>query len=396
MGLQRRMTKVFEKMNYKRRRTMKYMCLGYYDKSKFENLPESERIAMYDQCYEYDEYLRANGNSISGEALQGPETALTLHWKNGKVVTTDGPYAETKEQIGGLGILEARDMNHAQQLMAQHPALKFGTIWEIRPVGDMSEIKKASEQRRRAATMDKVISILVLVLSLSIGSLVPKVAAQSDKYPKMAPIEQYLMEKNAEIVLARSAAPDSISSEATILVLGRQGYETAVEGKNGFVCWVGRGWMGMFDWPEFWNPKVRAADCMNPEAARSILPIAELRAKMVMAGHSKAEIVSAVQAAFANQQLPKLESGAMDYMMSKSAYLTDEGDHNGPHLMWYTALTDSKDWGAYAAGSPVMAAPYWFISPQEPSQTKALPPILVFLVGVANWSDGTAAPMHPE
>jgi hypothetical protein len=136
-------------MNHRRRRTVKYICLGYYDKAKFESLPESERIAMYDQCYEYDDYLRANGNSISGEALQGPETALTLHWKNGKVVTTDGPYAETKEQIGGLGILEARDMNHAQQLMAQHPALKFGTIWEIRPLGDMSEIKKASEQRRR-------------------------------------------------------------------------------------------------------------------------------------------------------------------------------------------------------------------------------------------------------
>ena len=129
---------------------MRYICLGYYDKAKFESLPESERIAMYDQCYEYDEYLRASGNSISGEALQGSETALNLHWKNGKVVTKDGPYAETKEQIGGLGILEARDMNHAQQLMAQHPALKFGTIWEIRPVGDMSEIRKARDRRRQA------------------------------------------------------------------------------------------------------------------------------------------------------------------------------------------------------------------------------------------------------
>jgi hypothetical protein len=131
--------------------TMKYICLGYYDKNKFESLPDAERNSMFDQCFEYDEYLRANGNSISGEALQGPETALTVSWKNGKVVTTDGPYAETKEQIGGLGILEARDMNHAQQLMAQHPALKFGTIWEIRPVGDMSEIRKASQQRRGKA-----------------------------------------------------------------------------------------------------------------------------------------------------------------------------------------------------------------------------------------------------
>jgi len=131
---------------------MKYICLGYYDKGKFDSLPEGERNSMFDQCFAYDDYLRANGHYVSGEALQGPETALTVCWKNGKVVTTDGPYAETKEQIGGLGILEARDMNHAQQLMAQHPALKFGSIFEIRPAGDMSEIMEASEQRRRQHT----------------------------------------------------------------------------------------------------------------------------------------------------------------------------------------------------------------------------------------------------
>jgi hypothetical protein len=236
--------------------------------------------------------------------------------------------------------------------------------------------------------------LIFFVLLTIVAGGESRAAAQSDKYPKMASVDEYLMEKNAEIALARSAAPDSISRDATILVLGRQGYETAVEGKNGFVCWVGRGWTGMFDWPEFWSPKVKAADCMNPEAARSILPIVYLRTRMVLAGHSKAEIVSAVKAAFENQQLPKLESGAMDYMMSKSSYLTDEGEHNGPHLMWYTALADSKDWGAYAAGSPVMAAPYWYLSPEEPSEAKGLPPILVFLVGVANWSDGTPAAQH--
>ena len=128
---------------------MKYICLGYYDKGKFDALTESERNAMFDACFEYDEHLRANGHWGSGEALQGPETALTLSWKDGKVATTDGPYAETKEQIGGLGILEARDMNHAVQLVAQHPSLKYGSIWEIRPVGDMSEIMKASQQRRK-------------------------------------------------------------------------------------------------------------------------------------------------------------------------------------------------------------------------------------------------------
>jgi hypothetical protein len=215
-------------------------------------------------------------------------------------------------------------------------------------------------------------------------------------YPKMAPIEQYLMDRTAEITLARSAAPESISRDATILILGRRGYETAVQGKNGFVCMVGRAWGAAFDWPEFWNPKVKAADCLNPQAARSILPIFYLRARMVMSGRCKAEIVSAVKAAFENKQLPDLESGAMDYMMSKSAYLTDGGEHNAPHLMFYTRVKDGKDWGSGAAGSPVMSSPYWFFSPQEQPQMKGLPPILVFLVAVTNWSDGTPAGQHNE
>jgi len=131
---------------------MKYICLGFYDKGKFDGMTEADRNAMFDTCFEYDDHLRANGHYAGGDALQGAETALTLSWKNGKVATTDGPYAETKEQLGGILVLEARDINHAQQLMAQHPALKFGSIFEIRPVGDMSEIMKASEQRRRLST----------------------------------------------------------------------------------------------------------------------------------------------------------------------------------------------------------------------------------------------------
>jgi hypothetical protein len=240
---------------------------------------------------------------------------------------------------------------------------------------------------------ESIIRIMALVLAISISFGAPKAVAQSDKYPKMAPIDQYLMEKTAEVQLARSAAPDSISRDATILVLGRLGYETAVEGKNGFVCWVARAWMAAFDWSEFWNPKVRAAECLNPQAARSIVPIVFLRSRMVMAGRSKAEMLSAIKAAFENRQLPDLESGAMCYMMSRSAYLTDEGDHNLPHLMFYTVI-DAKDWGSGAAGSPVMSAPYWFFSSKEPSQMKGLPPILVFLVPVATWSDGTPAGKH--
>ncbi len=127
---------------------MKYLCFGYYDKDKFEGMTESERNAMFDACFEYDDHLRANGHWAGGEALQGPETALTLSWKNGKVATTDGPYAETKEQLGGLLVLEARDMNQAVQLMAQHPAMTYGNIFEIRPAGG----HERRHQGKRAAT----------------------------------------------------------------------------------------------------------------------------------------------------------------------------------------------------------------------------------------------------
>jgi len=164
--------------------------------------------------------------------------------------------------------------------------------------------------------------------------------------------------------------------------------------KNGFVCVVERSWMEAFDSPEFWNPKVRGAECLNRQAARSILPIVDLRTRMVLAGHSKAEIVAALKAAFDNKQLPDLESGNMVFMMSRSAYLYDAGDHNGPHLMFFTALTDGKDWGAFTSGSPVFSG--WFLSSKEPSQAKGLPPILVFAVEVAKWSDGTAVPAHQE
>ncbi len=131
---------------------MKYICFGYYDEGKFQAMAEDERNTMFDKCLEYDDHLRTHGHWAGGEALEGPETALTLSWKNGKVATTDGPYAETKEQLGGILVLEARDMNHAVQLISQHPALTFGTSFEIRPAGDMSEIIKASEQRRRQVT----------------------------------------------------------------------------------------------------------------------------------------------------------------------------------------------------------------------------------------------------
>ncbi|WP_353067334.1 YciI family protein [Tunturibacter psychrotolerans] len=128
---------------------MKYVFLGYYEPAIHASMTEDDRNAMFDAAFEYDEHLRASGHFVAGEAIQPSETALTVYWKNGKVATTDGPYAETKEQLGGIGVLEARDMNHAIQLISQHPTLKHGASFEVRPAFDMSEMMQKSEQRRR-------------------------------------------------------------------------------------------------------------------------------------------------------------------------------------------------------------------------------------------------------
>jgi len=113
---------------------MKYICLGYIEPGTFEGMTEDERHAVLDECFEHNDHLRANGHLVAEVPLQPPETALTLYWKNGKVATTDGPYAETKEQLGGIQILEARDLNHAVQLISQLPGFKYGLgPIEIRP-----------------------------------------------------------------------------------------------------------------------------------------------------------------------------------------------------------------------------------------------------------------------
>ena len=128
---------------------MKFVCLGYIEPGKFENLPEAERNAMMDSCFSYDEVLRKNGHFAGGQALQPPATAATLRFERGKVMVTDGPYAETKEQLGGLLILEATDMKHAIELMSKHPGVRMGPF-EIRPAADLTGMIEESEQRRRA------------------------------------------------------------------------------------------------------------------------------------------------------------------------------------------------------------------------------------------------------
>jgi hypothetical protein len=223
----------------------------------------------------------------------------------------------------------------------------------------------------------------ILILGL-IGIKQGQAQAPKAAYSNMAPLDQYLMaDRDAEIALARSAAPEAISGEAKILVLGRHGYETAVEGKNGFVCVVERGWMSPSDAPEFWNPKIRGPICFNPPAAQSVLPITFKRTEMVLAGRTKAEIIEGNKTAFEKGELPPLEPGAMSYMMSKEAYLTDNDDHNLAHLMFYAPPLDGKAWGANLPKSPVMLI----------SQFKGAQPIDVFIVPVGRWSDGSAAPV---
>ena len=126
---------------------MKYVCLGYIEPGKFENMPESERNAFVDGCFAYDDVLRKNGHFAGGEALQSARNAATLRFRNGKVMVTDGPYAETKEQLGGILILEANDLNHAIQLMSKHPGVRAGPF-EIRPAADLTGMIRDSERRR--------------------------------------------------------------------------------------------------------------------------------------------------------------------------------------------------------------------------------------------------------
>jgi len=225
-----------------------------------------------------------------------------------------------------------------------------------------------------------VISIVVLIFVCTASGQAPAKDAKNP-YPAMAPAAEYLIaDRNAEIALARSAAPDSISRDAKVLVLGAHGYETAAEGNNGFVCLVERAWMAPFDDPEFWNPKNRGPLCMNPQAVRLALPIDYKRAEMALAGRSKEEIKQWTEAAYASKQLPGFEPGAMGYMLSKAAYLTDHGCHNVAHLMFYTPLIKGADWGADLPNSPVLLIQK---GPPEPFN--------IFIVPVGQWSDGTPA-----
>ncbi len=189
-------------------------------------------------------------------------------------------------------------------------------------------------------------------------------------YPNMAPIAQYRMDRDAEIALARTGAPASISQDAEVMVMGQRNFEVAVQGKNGFVCLVGRAFGGPLANPEFWNPKNRSPMCFNPPAARSLLPYAMKQVGMALAGASKAQIVDAIRSAVSKKELGPPELGSMIYMMSKEAYLTDRGGHNLAHVMFELPRTEAS------------FNPDFFVS-WDPA------PVIEFNVPVGQWSDGT-------
>ena len=212
------------------------------------------------------------------------------------------------------------------------------------------------------------------IVGISLAVLLPAsmwAQGAAVSYPAMAPIDEYRMDRAAEIALAKSAAPASISDSAEILVMGTAGYETAVKGKNGFVCAVGRSWANDFDNPDFWNPKARSPVCVNAAAARSFLPYYLTRTKWVLAGMTVARMQAATQPV-------KPEAGAMVYMLSKEGYLGDnvKGPWH-PHLMFVYPRTPDGAWGANAPGSPV----------EEYDGPSAL--VTLFLVRVSHWSDGS-------
>lgn len=200
--------------------------------------------------------------------------------------------------------------------------------------------------------------------------------------PSMSPLEQYLMaDRAAEIALARSAAPESISGNAEILILTRRGFETAVKGTNGFVCMVARSWSAYSEDPDFWNSKLRVPICYNALAARSQVPVTIKRTEIALGGGSKTQVFEAIKAAIESKELPTAEPGAVAYMLSRQGYLNDHVGHWLPHLMFYTPQTDPKGWGASLPGSPMIGFEH------------ADEHLTIFLIPVSRWSDGTPAPL---
>lgn len=223
-------------------------------------------------------------------------------------------------------------------------------------------------------------------LALALGATSAAAAELQYKPAAMQPLAQYLIaDRNAEIAMARSAAPASVSGDATVMVLGAKGYETAVKGKNGFVCIVERSWTSPFDATWFWDPKVRAPICYNPPAARSVLSYTYKRTGWALAGWSRAKMQRTMTAEAAKKALATPAPGAMSYMLSPQQVLTDDPGHWRPHMMFHVPLAEAQAWGANKPGSPILL---------DTDHKQGPEPVSVFMMPASEWSDGTPAPAH--
>jgi hypothetical protein len=217
---------------------------------------------------------------------------------------------------------------------------------------------------------------LAVVLSAVAGAQAR--AQEATSYERLRPIDEYLIaDRTVEVAMARSAAPASIAQAAEVLVLGRHGYQSAVTGRNGFVCLVERSWMSPYTDPYFLNPSVRGPMCLNPSAARTHLPFTIKATALALAGLSKAQMFDSIKVAYETKGLPMPEAGSMCYMLSKQQYFGSKAGNAGPHLMFWFPRNLAINWGAGEPGSPVNVEQH---SPD---------PITVFFISVAKWSDGT-------
>jgi hypothetical protein len=224
----------------------------------------------------------------------------------------------------------------------------------------------------------KVSSILSLLGLVAASDAQPQTPTP---YPAMAPIEEYrIVDVKDEVALARTAAPASISGAAEVLVLGKQGYETAVQGTNGFVCFVERSWAANFDDSDFWNPKLRAPNCFNAAAVRSVLPQYLQRTKWVLTGIDKQQLIEKTKTALSGHPLPAPEAGSLSFMLSKQGYLGDKaGGPWQPHVMFFVPHGQAASWGAGLHASPIFGG--------ESSELD----FNVLFIPVARWSDGSPA-----
>lgn len=231
------------------------------------------------------------------------------------------------------------------------------------------------------------VSFIALLLSAAAGTLPAQNEGAQDphdsssRYSRMLPLAEYLMaDRNAEIAMARSAAPASISDHADVLVLGARGYDVAVRGTNGFVCMVDRAWTSDFDDPDYMNPTVREPTCFNAAAARSILLRVFAKTRLAFRGATRAEMIDSLRAEYGRRELPLPGEGAMAYMMAKQTYFGPYYGDGDPHLMFYFPRTDSLAWGGGVPGSPVI------VHQDFPE------PITTFVIPLSRWTDGTLVP----